>query len=106
MTDAMKKVGRPQLNNKAALRDILLNPDKCDVFVSCIDRLVQSKEALQVKADFYSDDVKSTADAYGLGKGFLSNIITTVVKGGIEDALVELSDKADILELFTDRQNP
>ena len=104
MTDAMKKVGRPVQDNKAALREILANPSKREVFVESIERLVASKEALQVKADLHSDDTKSTAEAYSLGKGFVTNIITTIVKGDLDSALGELSNKVDILELFTDRQ--
>lgn len=98
-----RNLGRPVQDNKAALREILASPDKRETFIQCVDRLVKSKEALQVKADLHSDDTKSTAEAYTLGKGFLSNIVNTIVKGDIVEAIAELGDKTDILELFTDR---
>ena len=100
MTDAMRKVGRPAQDNKVALREILSNPDKCEVFVECVERLVRSKEALQIKSELHGDDVKSTAEAYSLGKGFLSSIVNEIVKGELTESLELLSDKADILELF------
>lgn len=105
MTDAMKHVGagRPKINNQEALQGILNNPDKREEFIICIERLVRSKEGVNLKADLYSDDCKSTAETYSLGKGFVSNIITTIVKGDLDSALGELANKTDILELFTDR---
>jgi len=104
MTDAMKKVGRPKIDSQVALREILSNPDKRDVFVECIERLVRSKEALNLKAELHKDDVKSTAETYSLGSGFLGSIVNDICKGDLPASLELLSDKQNILELFLDGQ--
>lgn len=108
MTDAMEKVGagRPKIDSQAALRDVLGDPAKREVFIECVERLVRSKEAAQVKVDLHSDDVKSTAETYKMAKAFLNGIVNTLVKDDVVEVIEGLSDKSDVLELFIDRQNP
>lgn len=95
-----RKAGRPSIPNETILAEVLSSPEKREVFIECLERLVSSKEALQTKADLYKDDVKSTAETFGLGSGFVSWIATTVAKGDLETALEELSAKHEVIELF------
>lgn len=92
--------GRPKQDNQAALREVLSQPTKKEVFIQCIQRLVDEKQALATKAEFYNDDVKSTAETYSLGKGFLSSIVNDIAKDDLKGTLAAMSDKFDVLELF------
>lgn len=99
-----RPVGRPKQSNELVLAEVLNSPDKRDTFVQCMERLVASKEALQLKSDLHSDDVKSTAETYNLGKGFVSWLANTIAKQDIEEALGELTSKHEVLELFNTKE--
>lgn len=92
--------GRKKIENEVILAEVLNSPEKREVFITCIERLVSSLEALQTKQEIHKDDVKSTAETYGLGSGFVSWIATTVAKGDLENSLEELSAKHEVIELF------
>lgn len=106
-TDATARpVGRPSVDSQAALREVLGDPSKREIFIECIERLVRSKEAAQVKVDLHSDDVKSTAETFKMAKSFLNGIVNTLVKDDVVEVIDSLTDKSSVLELFIDRHNP
>lgn len=88
-----------------SLVDVLNDPKKKEVFLEQIDKLVKEKISIKSKTDFYNDDVKSTAEAFNLSKGFLSTIVNDLAKGDVEDKIKSLEDHVDLLQVINEEIN-
>jgi hypothetical protein len=99
-----KKRGRKQIDNVSVLNDILDKPAEREVFIEQINKLVGQREQLDGKVKFYNDDVKSTAEAYKLGKGFVSKVVGAVAKGNIKDVIDKLTSEVDLLQVLDEQK--
>lgn len=93
-----KTRGRPKVDNAIAVEAILSSPEKREVFASELQKLCRTKESIASQSKFYSDDVKSTAEAFALSKGFLGKVVRDVISGNPEKIIGELTNHIDLIQ--------
>ncbi len=93
-----KTRGRPKLNNAIAVEAILSSPEKREVFRGELEKLRRVKESINSQSKFYGDDLKSTAEAFALSKGFLGKLVADVIKGDPEKIIADLTNHIDLIQ--------
>lgn len=94
--------GRKKVDNAKALEDALANPAKREVLLDQLQKLARTKAGIVTKQELLKDDVKSVAEAYGLTSGFVSTIVTSIVKGDIGEKIGVLTNTVDLLQVVQD----
>ena len=94
--------GRKKTDNAKALEDALANPAKREVLIDQLQKLARTKAGIATKQELYKDDVKSVAEAYGLTSGFVGTIVTSIVKGDIDEKIGVLTNTVDLLQVVQD----
>lgn len=94
--------GRKKVDNAKALEDALANPAKREVLLDQLQKLARTKAGIATKQELYKDDVKSVAEAYGLTSGFVGTIVTSIVKGDIDEKIGVLTNTVDLLQVVQD----
>lgn len=91
--------GRKKVDNAKALEDALANPAKREVLLDQLQKLARTKAGIVTKQELLKDDVKSVAEAYGLTSGFVGTIVTSIVKGDIDEKIGVLTNTVDLLQV-------
>lgn len=94
--------GRKKVDNAKALEDALADPAKREVLLDQLQKLARTKAGIATKQDLYKGDVKSVAEAYGLTSGFVGTIVTSIVKGDIDEKIGILTNTVDLLQVVQD----
>jgi len=92
--------GRPKQNNTEALEAALASPQKREVLIEQLQKLLREKEAIKARSKLYGEDVKSVAEAYGMGSGFLSKIVSSMMSDDIEKEIGLLTNQVDLLSII------
>lgn len=91
--------GRKKVDNAKALEDALANSAKREVLLDQLQKLARTKAGIVTKQELLKDDVKSVAEAYGLTSGFVGTIVTSIVKGDIDEKIGTLTNTVDLLQV-------
>ena len=94
--------GRKKVNNAKALEMALAKPEMREVLLDQLQKLARTKAGIATKQELYKDDVKSVAEAYGLTSGFVGTIVTSIVKGDINEKIGTLTNTVDLLQVVQD----
>jgi len=94
--------GRKKVDNAKALETALANPEMREVLLDQLQKLARTKAGIVTKQELLKDDVKSVAEAYGLTSGFVSTIVTSIVKGDIGEKIGVLTNTVDLLQVVQD----
>ena len=73
-----------------------------EVLLDQLQKLARTKAGIATKQQLYKDDVKSVAEAYGLTSGFVGTIVTSIVKGDIDEKIGTLTNTVDLLQVVQD----
>ena len=103
MTEQKRNVGRPPLNDRAAIDTIIKNEKTRDQFKEVVDNLVSSKLGLMMKQETHTSDIAGAAETFKLSKGW----INTLVNGLANDKIQEVAEKGSLIaevveELFAE----
>ena len=103
MTEQKRNVGRPPLNDRAAIDAIMKNEKTRDQFKLVVDSLVTSKLGLLMKQETHTSDIAGAAETFKLSKGW----INTLVNGLANDKIQEVAEKGSLIaevveELFAE----
>lgn len=94
--------GRKKVDNSAALEAALANPEMREVLLDQLQKLARQKAGIVTKQELFKDDVKSVAEAYGLTSGFVGGIVSSIVKGDIDEKIGVLTNTVDLLQVVQD----
>ena len=94
--------GRKKVDNTKALETALAKPEMREVLLDQLQKLARTKAGIATKQELYKDDVKSVAEAYGLTSGFVGTIVTSIVKGDIDEKIGVLTNTVDLLQVVQD----
>lgn len=94
--------GRKKVDNAKALETALANPEMREVLLDQLQKLARTKAGIVTKQELLKDDVKSVAEAYGLTSGFVGTIVTSIVKGDIDEKIGILTNTVDLLQVVQD----
>ena len=94
--------GRKKVDNAKALETALANPKMREVLLDQLQKLARTKAGIVTKQELLKDDVKSVAEAYGLTSGFVGTIVTSIVKGDIDEKIGTLTNTVDLLQVVQD----
>ena len=99
MSEEQKKGrGRPKVENAVVLAEIMKNEATRRKFKQQIDVLVESKKVMINESECFSEDVAAVAEDTGLGKGFITKIVTAIAKNNEESVKAESEGIAEVLE--------
>jgi len=93
MTEQKRNVGRPPLNDRAAIDAIMKNEKTRDQFKLVVDSLVTSKLGLLMKQETHTSDIAGAAETFKLSKGW----INTLVNGLANDKIQEVAEKGSLI---------
>jgi len=93
MTEQKRNVGRPPLNDRAAIDAIMKNEKTRDQFKEVVDNLVSSKLGLLMKQETHTSDIAGAAETFKLSKGW----INTLVNGLANDKIQEVAEKGSLI---------
>jgi len=93
MTEQKRNVGRPPLNDRAAIDAIMKNEKTRDQFKEVVDNLVSSKMGLMMKQETHTSDIAGAAETFKLSKGW----INTLVNGLANDKIQEVAEKGSLI---------
>jgi hypothetical protein len=94
------KRGRKVIDNATAVEAAISTPEKREVFLDQLHKLARTKEDLMSRASLLSEDVKGVAEAYGMGKGFVSGLVGKIVKQNLDADINDLTNVIDVLQLL------
>ena len=94
--------GRKRVDSAKALETALAKPEMREVLLDQLQKLARTKAGIATKQELYKDDVKSVAEAYGLTSGFVGTIVTSIVKGDIDEKIGVLTNTVDLLQVVQD----
>lgn len=94
--------GRKKVDSAKALEAALAKPEMREVLLDQLQKLARTKAGIATKQQLYKDDVKSVAEAYGLTSGFVGTIVTSIVKGDIDEKIGTLTNTVDLLQVVQD----
>ena len=73
-----------------------------EVLLDQLQKLARTKAGIVTKQELLKDDVKYVAEAYGLTSGFVGAIVTSIVKGDINEKIGILTNTVDLLQVVQD----
>lgn len=94
--------GRKKVDNTKALEMALAKPEMREVLLDQLQKLARTKAGIATKQELFKDDVKSVAEAYGLTSGFVGTIVTSIVRGDIDEKIGTLTNTVDLLQVVQD----
>ena len=94
--------GRKKVNNAKALETALAKHEMREVLLDQLQKLARTKAGIVTKQELLKDDVKSVAEAYGLTSGFVGTIVTSIVRGDIDERIGTLTNTVDLLQVVQD----
>ena len=94
--------GRKKVDSAKALETALAKPEMREVLLDQLQKLARTKAGIVTKQELLKDDVKSVAEAYGLTSGFVGTIVTSIVRGDIDERIGTLTNTVDLLQVVQD----
>ena len=93
-----------KIDNKTALNEIMLSPQKTQALVSEVKRLALDVTAHKNKGDIITDDIKTVAESLGITSTKLNELIKIYNKD-LEGVVDEMTSTIDILEVIKESDN-
>lgn len=100
MNEQKRGRGRPKLDNAQALEAALSSPQKREVLIDQLGKLVRQKESVKAQSKLFSEDVKGVAEAYGMGGGFVGKIVASMLSGDVDAEIAALTNQVDLLSII------
>lgn len=98
------KVGRPSAKAKdlLALEDCISTPDKREALLFEITRHAKTKEGIETKQAILREDIKSSAESFGLSAGKFNALIKDYLSDDLDELIQIRTAEVDVLTVISE----